>query len=91
MLKEFRIERKIWQRQQRIAEKTLVPIFRNALNKSVKQVIEYVKQNGTLTSPVFLIDETVWLAAYQKAYSNMPLKIAKQEYLQQCNSKRHLF
>lgn len=83
MLKEFRIERKIWERQQKIAEKTLVPIFRAALNKSVKQVIDYVKRNGTLTSPVFLIDETVWMPAYQKAYSALPLKIAKQEYYRQ--------
>jgi len=83
MLKEFRIERKLWERQQRIAEKSLVPIFRNALSKSVKQVIEYVKQNGTLTNPVFLVDENIWLPAYQKAYSQLPLKIAKQEYYRQ--------
>lgn len=83
MLKEFRIERKIFARQQRIAEKTLVPIFRKALNKSVAQVLEYVRQNGTLTNPVFLIDENVWLKAYQQAYSQLPLKIAKQEYYRQ--------
>lgn len=83
MLKEFRIERKIFARQQRIAEKTLVPIFRKALNKSVAQVLEYIRQNGTLTNPVFLIDENVWLNAYKQAYSQLPLKIAKQEYYRQ--------
>lgn len=83
MLKEFRIERKIFARQQRIAEKTLVPIFRKALNKSVAQVLEYVRQNGTQTNPVFLIDENVWLNAYKQAYSQLPLKIAKQEYYRQ--------
>lgn len=83
MLKEFRIERKIFARQQRIAEKTLVPIFRKALNKSVSQVIDYVRQNGTLTNPSFLIDENVWRTAYQQAYSQLPLKIAKQEYYRQ--------
>lgn len=83
MLKEFRIERKIFARQQRIAEKTLFPIFRKALNKSVAQVLEYVRQNGTLTNPIFLIDENVWLKAYQQAYSELPLKIAKQEYYRQ--------
>lgn len=83
MLKEFRIERKIFARQQRIAEKTLVPIFRKALNKSVDQVLEYVRKNGTLTNPIFLIDENVWLNAYKQAYSQLPLKIAKQEYYRQ--------
>lgn len=83
MLKEFRIERKLWERQQRIAEKTLVPIFRKALNDSVAPVLEHVRKYGTESNPSALINENVWSIAYQKAYSELPLKIAKQEYYRQ--------
>lgn len=83
MLKEFRIERKIWQRQQRIAEKTLVPIFRKALRDSIKPVIEFVEQMGTGINPVYLMNGNVWNNAYTQAYSQLPLKIAKQEYYRQ--------
>lgn len=83
MLKEFRIERKIFARQQRIAEKTLVPIFRKALLDSVAPVIEFVKQMGTGVNPSYLINQGVWNKAYQQAYSQLPLKIAKQEYYRQ--------
>lgn len=83
MLKEFRIERKLWERQQRIAEKSLVPIFRKALNDSVAPVIEHVLKYGTESNPSALINENVWNIAYQKAYSELPLKIAKQEYYRQ--------
>lgn len=83
MLKEFRIERKIFARQQRIAEKTLVPIFRKALRDSVAPVIEFVKQMGTGVNPVYLLRTNVWSSAYQQAYSQLPLKIAKQEYYRQ--------
>jgi len=83
MLKEFRIERKIWQRQQRIAEKTIVPIFRKALKDSIAPVIEFVRQMGTEVNPASLINGNVWTVAYQQAYSNLPLKIAKQEYYRQ--------
>jgi hypothetical protein len=83
MLKEFRIERKIFARQQRIAEKTLAPIFRKALRDSVGPVIDFVKYAGTSTVPSSLINNNVWLVAYQQAYSQLPLKIAKQEYYRQ--------
>lgn len=83
MLKEFRIERKLWARQQRIAEKTLVPIFRKALNDSVAPVMDFVRRMGTQVNPASLINTNVWTIAYQQAYSNLPLKIAKQEYYRQ--------
>lgn len=83
MLKEFRIERKLWQRQQRIAEKTLVPIFRKALNDSVAPVMDFIRRMGTEVNPASLINTNVWTVAYQQAYSNLPLKIAKQEYYRQ--------
>lgn len=83
MLKEFRIERKIFARQQRIAEKTLVPIFRKAFRDSVGPVIDFVKYAGTSTVLLSLINNNVWLVAYQQAYSQLPLKIAKQEYYRQ--------
>lgn len=83
MLKEFRIERKIFARQQRIAEKTLVPIFRKALRDSVAPVIDFVKHMGTGVNPSYLINQNVWSKAYQKAYSDLPLKIAKQEFYRQ--------
>jgi len=83
MLKEFRIERKLWARQQRIAEKTLVPIFRKALKDTVALVLEHVRKYGTESNPSALINENVWNVAYQKAYSELPLKIAKQEYYRQ--------
>lgn len=83
MLNEFRIERKLWVRQQRIAEKTLVPIFRKALRDSVAPAIDFVRRMGTQVNPYSLINTSVWTIAYQQAYSNLPLKIAKQEYYRQ--------
>jgi len=83
MLKEFRIERKLWERQQRIAEKSLVPIFRKALKDSVAPVLEHVKRYGTEGNPSALINKSVWTLAYQQAYADSPLKIAKQEYYRQ--------
>lgn len=83
MLKEFRIERKIWERQQRIAEKELLPIFRSALAKSIKPVKYFVRQFGTALDPTALIDTNVWSKAYTQAYATLPMKIAKQEYFRQ--------
>lgn len=83
MLKEFKRERQLYAKQQRIAERELLPIFRKALKDSISQVIDYVKNFGTETNPIFLIDESIWQKAYSKAYNQIGIKIAKQEYYRQ--------
>lgn len=82
MLKEFKQERIIFARQQRIAEKTLLPIFRKALKLSIEPVIGYVNAMGTGSNPIALINQNVWNDAYLKAYQSAT-KIAKQEYYRQ--------
>lgn len=82
MLKEFKQERILWERQQKIAEKTLLPIFRNALKESIKPAIEFVRTMGTNTNPSALINQNVWNKAYLQSYQSAT-KIAKQEYYRQ--------
>lgn len=83
MLKEFKQEREIFARQQRIAERTMLPIFRNALKKSIKPVIDFVNEFGTQSNPSVLIEENVWAEAYIKIYNELGIKIARQEYFRQ--------
>lgn len=83
MLKEFRQERIIFARQQRIAEKTVLPIFRKALRETVKPVVDLVRQLGTGINPAGLINQNVWNTAYLQAYDIVANKIAKQEYYRQ--------
>lgn len=82
MLNEFKQERILFARQQRIAEKTLLPIFRKALIETVAPVIEFIRQTGTNINPSSLINRNVWNTAYTNAYL-VATKIAKQEYYRQ--------
>lgn len=83
MLKEFREERKIFERQQRIAERTMLPVFRKALKQTIKPVIDFVNQMGTDMNPSSLIDTNVWQSAYTSLYNELGIKIARQEYFRQ--------
>lgn len=82
MLNEFKEERSIFARQQRILEKALLPIFRKALKESVSPVIEFVRSNGVNINATTLVNPNIWNKAYLQAY-NFANKIAKQEFYRQ--------
>lgn len=83
-MNEFDRERLDFQRQHRIAERQLLPLFRRALNKQLSRVIEYANTFGLDAMNVEgLIDPTVWRTVYPTAYEMVGMKLAKQEYYRQ--------
>lgn len=85
-MNEFDRESLDFQRQHRIAERQLLPLFRRALNKQLSRVIEYANTFGLDAMNVEgLIDPTVWRTVYPTAYEMVGMKLAKQEYYRQRN------
>lgn len=85
-MNEFDRERLDFQRQHRIAERQLLPLFRRALNKQLSRIIEYANTFGLDAMNVEgLIDPTVWRTVYPTAYEMVGMKLAKQEYYRQRN------
>lgn len=85
-MNEFDRERLDFQRQHRIAERQLLPIFRKALNKQLSRVIEYANTFGLDAMNVEgLIDPMVWRSVYPTAYQMIGMKLARQEYYRQRN------
>ena len=83
MLNEFKRERELYAKQHRIAEQTMLPIFRKALKETIIPVIEFVNSFGTDINPSYLINQNVWQSAYTKLYNEIGIKIARQEYHRQ--------
>lgn len=83
MLNEFKQERKLFARQQSIAEKQLLPLFRKALKLSVQPVIDFVRSMGTNVNPIPLINGNVWNNTYTQAYQAIGMKAAKKEFYRQ--------
>lgn len=83
MLKEFKQERILYARQQRIAEKEMLPMFRKALRQSIAPVIDFVNSFGTDINPAYLVDQNVWQNVYTQLYNQIGIKVARQEYYRQ--------
>lgn len=83
-INQFKQERIDFAKQQRIAERQLLPFFRNALRLQTKDILEWVQTNGVESVPVeALLNRNVWRDVYPKIYQLIGMKAAKQEYYRQ--------
>lgn len=80
----FEKERRLYAKQHKIAERQLLPLFRNALKKNMQPVLEWVDKFGPYNVPVdSLINRGVWNEVYPKAFELIGMKFARQEYYYQ--------
>lgn len=83
-INQFKQERIDFAKQQRIAERQLLPFFRNALRLQTKDVLQWVQSNGVESVPVeALLNKSVWRDVYPKIYQLIGMKAARQEYYRQ--------
>ena len=84
---EFRQERIDYERFHKTAWKEIAPIFRKALNQSVKPTLDFINNFGLdalniVTPP---INSNVWTLAYNQSYELLGMKSARKEFYRQRN------
>lgn len=84
---EFKQERIDYERFHKTAWKEIAPIFRKALNQSVKPTLDFINNFGLdalniVTPP---INANVWTLAYNQSYELLGMKSARKEFYRQRN------
>lgn len=80
----FKQERIDFAKFHKNAEKEALPLFRKALAKTIAPVLNWIDKFGIENVPVSdLINKTVWLEVYPKAYQLIGMKSARREFYYQ--------